>query len=134
MKRLWIIGWFALALGLSSTSAALAHHSFAMFDRSRTVTLSGSVTEFEYTNPHSWLHITVVGANGQSEEWGFEAEGPSTLLRAGIKAKTFQPGDMVTVTAYPMRDGRNAGSMISVTKADGTVYRPRPSGPASGAS
>lgn len=102
---------------------ALAHHSAAMFDHTKTVTLHGTVKEFQYTNPHSWLEVMIVSPDGKVVQWGFESEGPSTLLRAGIKAKTFRPGDEVTVIANPMRDGRPAGSLISATKADGTVYR-----------
>jgi hypothetical protein len=89
------------------------------------VTLVGTVKEFQYTNPHSWLQVLVPGPNGSTVEWGFEAEGPSTLMRAGIKAKTFKPGDKVTVQASPMRDGRPAGALISVTMADGSVISPR---------
>ena len=119
-----------LALALAAlTGSALAHHSAAMFDFSKTVTVQGTVKEFQYTNPHSWLQMVVVDPDGKSVEWGFETEGPSTLLRAGIKAKTFQPGEHVTVVANPMRDGRPAGSWISATKADGTVYNLRPKGP-----
>src|ERR1700745_1703120 len=100
---------------------ALAHPSSAMCDMSKTVTVQGTVKEFQYTNPHSWLQVLVVGPDGHTVEWGFETEGPSTLLRVGIKLKTFQPGDKVTVVAHPMRDGRPAGSWVSATKADGTV-------------
>ena len=110
----------------ASVGSALAHHSSAMFDMTRTVTVQGTVKEFQYTNPHSWLQVLVVGSDGRSVEWGFETEGPSTLLRSGIKAKTFQPGDKVTIVASPMRDGRPAGAWISATKADGTVYHLRP--------
>jgi hypothetical protein len=113
---------FAVSLG----GAAFAHHSGAMFDNEKKVTLQGTVKEFQYTNPHSWLQIVVVGPDGKQTEWGFEAEGPSTLLRAGIKAKSFVPGERVTVVGHPMKDGRPAGGLISVTKADGTVLSPRP--------
>jgi hypothetical protein len=104
---------------------AFAHHSGAMFDPGKTVTLQGTVKEFQYTNPHSWLEVVVMGSDGQATEWGFEAEGPSSLLRAGIKAKTFVPGEKITVVGHPMKDGRPAGSLMSVTKADGTVVSPR---------
>lgn len=128
MKKLMIaVGALALA------TPALAHHSAAMFDHEKKVTLQGTVKEFQYTNPHSWLQVMVAGPDGKVTEWGFEAEGPSTLLRAGIKAKTFQPGDKVTITANPMKDGRAAGALITATKADGTVYSPRPSGAAGAA-
>jgi hypothetical protein len=125
-----LIGMAASAAALAAFSTpALAHHSAAMFDHDKKVTLQGTVKEFQYTNPHSWLQIMVVGPDGKTTEWGFEAEGPSTLLRAGIKAKSFMPGDKVTVVANPMKDGRPAGALITVTKADGTVLSPRPSGP-----
>ncbi|MGH8258965.1 MAG: DUF6152 family protein [Steroidobacteraceae bacterium] len=102
---------------------AFAHHSGAMFDHTKMITVRGTVKEFQYTNPHSWLEVMVLEPNGTAVQWGFESEGPSSLLRAGITAKTFRPGDRVTVVASPMRDGRPAGSLISATKADGTVYR-----------
>jgi len=103
---------------------ALAHHSAAMFDHRKTVTVRGTVKQFQYTNPHSWLMVTATGPNGRTTEWAFEAEGPSSLLRAGIRARTFKYGEVVTVTASPMRDGRPAGLLIRVTKADGSVFSP----------
>ena len=128
MKKLLLFGCLA---GLSVP--AWAHHSAAMFDFSKTVTISGTVKEFQYTNPHSWLQVLVTGPDGKTVEWGFETEGPSTLLRAGVKARTFRPGDKVTVVANPMRDGRPAGAWISATAANGTVYYLRPGGSPKGA-
>jgi len=115
-----------LALSVGSMIApVLAHHSAAMFDHAKEVTLQGTVKEFQYTNPHSWLQVLVVGPDGKTVQWGLEAEGPSSLQRAGINAKTFRPGDKVTVVANPMRDGRPAGHWISVTTANGVVYNLR---------
>jgi Family of unknown function (DUF6152) len=111
---------------LAAPGAALAHHSGAMFESVKTVTLRGVVKEFEYVNPHSWLYVVVTNDNGEETLWGFEAEGPSALMRAGIKGNALQPGDMVTVKARPLRDGRPAGAWVSVTKANGTVLAPRP--------
>jgi len=122
----------AAAMGivlLLPLNAATAHHSAAMFDHSKTVTLHGTVKNFQFTNPHSWLMVIVAGADGNPVEWGFEAEGPSTLLHAGILPKSFRTGDKVTVTANPMRDGRPAGALISVVTADGSVYTTRPGAP-----
>ena len=120
-----------IASVLASTAAllstpALAHHSGAMFDNSKEVSLSGTVKDFAYTNPHSWLQVVVPGADGSSATWSLEAEGPSTLLRAGIKRTSLQPGDKVTFTAHPLRDGRPGGAWITVTKADGVVLTSRP--------
>jgi Family of unknown function (DUF6152) len=114
---------------LMTLDVATAHHSAAMFDQSKTITLHGTVKSFQFTNPHSWLMVIVTGADGKPVEWGFEAEGPSTLLHAGILPKSFRPGDKVTVTANPMRDGRPAGALNSVVMADGSVYRTRPGAP-----
>ena len=124
MKKI-LLAAFATLLG----SIAVAHHSGAMFDHTKTVTLKGTVKEFQYTNPHSWLQVLVMGADGKTVEWGFESEGPSTLMRAGIRAGTFKPGDEVTVLANPMRDGRPAGALLSVKMADGKVYSTRPGPP-----
>jgi hypothetical protein len=104
------------------SAPALANHSVAMFDLTKNVTIQGTVKEFQFTNPHSWLQVMVTGADGTAVEWDFEAQGPSSLLRVGIKAKTFSPGDKVTVVAHPMKDGRTAGALITATAADGHVY------------
>jgi hypothetical protein len=125
MNKLLVAASIAALPVAALAPPALAHHSGSMFDPTKTVTVEGTVKEFQYTNPHSWLEIMVVGADGKAVEWGFEAEGPSTLLRAGIKAKSLLPGEKVTVVCHPMKDGRTAGSLMSVTKADGTVLSPR---------
>ena len=104
----------------------LAHHSGAMFESEKTITLHGTVKEFEYTNPHSWLWVTVTNDDETTTDWGFEAEGPSTLYRAGIKKNDLKPGDKVTVTGRPMKDGRPAAAWVSLIKEDGTELRPRP--------
>ena len=115
-----------VAFVLMAPVAALAHHAAAMFETEKTVTVSGTVEEFAYVNPHAWLYVVVTDDKGEVTLWGFEAEGPSALMRAGIKNNTLRPGDLVTVTARPLRDGRPAGALVSVTKADGTVLAPRP--------
>ena len=95
---------------------AVAHHSGAMFDDKKTVTVTGVVKEFQYTNPHSWLLVDVKGADGKVVTWGFEAEGPSTLLRAGIKKSDFKVGTEVTMTGNPMRDGRPAAAWLKAVR------------------
>jgi hypothetical protein len=119
-------GGVCLAGLIMGSVAALAHHSAAMFESEKTVTVSGTVKEFEYVNPHAWLYVVVTDDKGEETLWGFEAEGPSALMRAGIKKNSLQAGDLVTVTARPLRDGRPAGAWVSVTKTDGTVLAPRP--------
>jgi len=115
-----------IAVVLTTPVVALAHHAAAMFETEKTVTVSGTVEEFAYVNPHARLYVVVTDDKGEETLWGFEAEGPSALMRAGIKNNTLRPGDLVTVTARPLRDGRPAGALVSVTKADGTVLAPRP--------
>lgn len=105
---------------------APAHHSAAMFEPEKVITLNGTVKDFEYTNPHSWLYVLVRDEKGEETLWGFEAEGPSALMRAGIRKNSLLPGDEVTVRARPLRDGRPAGAWVTVTKPDGTVLNPRP--------
>ena len=87
-----------------------------MFDDKKEVTLTGVVKEFQYTNPHSWLLVDVKGPDGKVTTWGFEAEGPSTLQRAGIRKSDFAPGTTVTITGHPMRDGRPAAAWVRATR------------------
>lgn len=95
-----------LASAVLVATTALAHHSTVMFDEEREVTVTGVVKEFQYTNPHSWLLVDVTNEDGSVTTWGFEAEGPSTLMRAGIRRSDFSPGTELTITGHPMRDGR----------------------------
>jgi len=119
-----------LALGGVSvaTTIASAHHSGAMFDDQKEVTMEGVVKEFQYTNPHSWLLVDVTQPDGSTTTWGFEAEGPSTLLRAGIRKSDLLPGTKITITGHPMRDGRSAGSWVKATRGDGKQMNPKPMG------
>ena len=123
MRKLLFI---VLGVVLSFVSlSSMAHHSGSMFEEKKTITLTGVIKEFQYTNPHSWLIIDVTGDDGKVTSWGFEAEGPSTLLRAGIKKSDFKPGTKITMTARPMRDGRPAGYWVScVRESDGKVFNP----------
>ena len=114
-----------LAAALIVAAQAVAHHSFAMFDRNKEVTIKGTVKAFNYTNPHSWLDIIVTDDKGATKEWSFEMEGPSSLMRSGIKPGSLKPGEKITVKAWPLRDGRPAGAAINITKEDGTVLDPR---------
>jgi hypothetical protein len=109
------------ALIASLPFAALAHHSGAMFDSSKTVTITGKVTEFNWMNPHSSFKVEVTGADGKPEIWAIEMNAPANLIPLGWKRSTLQPGDTVTVTVRPLRDGKPGGSYMSVKLADGRV-------------
>ena len=91
---------------------AFAHHSAAMFDHEQLVELTGVVKEFQYTNPHSWLLVDVTNADGTVTTWGFEAEGPSTLMRAGIRKSMLPPGTEITIRGNPLRDGRPGAAWV----------------------
>jgi hypothetical protein len=102
-----------------------AHHAASMFENQKEVTLTGVVKEFQYTNPHSWLLVDVTNQDGSVTTWGFEAEGPSTLLRAGIRKSDLAPGTKVSVTAHPMKNGQPAGAWLKAVRGDGTAFDPR---------
>jgi hypothetical protein len=103
-----------------------AHHSGTMFDDKRQITVEGVVKEFQYTNPHSWLLVDVENPDGTVTTWGFEAEGPSTLMQAKIRRSDFAPGVKITITGFPMRDGRPAAAWTkAVRESDGVEFYPR---------
>ena len=102
---------------------AQAHHSFAMFDRSKTDTVAGTVKEFDLINPHGWLQVLVPDAQGKPREWAFETGGPGQMARAGFQAATLNPGDHVTVSLHPLKDGSYGGQLVSVTLANGQTLR-----------
>jgi hypothetical protein len=108
-----------MAVALASIAApAVAHHSFAMYDRTKTVVLSGSVKDWRFSNPHSVLTLEVV-ENGAPVEYKIEGSSVSTLIRIGWSAKTFQPGDKVSVVMNPVRDGAKIGAFLRATLANG---------------
>jgi Family of unknown function (DUF6152) len=114
----------AATLSLMFSVAAAAHHSFAVFDRTRTVVLTGTVKEFQWTNPHAWIQINVPDAKGRITEWGAECGSPNMMVRSGWKKSLLKPGDKVVITVNPLRDGRPNGSLITIKLANGTVLGP----------
>lgn len=111
----------ASALALAAASPALAHHSFAMFDMGKEQTISGTVTDFQWTNPHSWIWLEVPGASGAGEQWGVEGMSPNFLERRGWSKNTLHRGDKVSVTIHPVKNGGHGGSFVRVTLPDGKV-------------
>lgn len=100
--------------------AAVAHHSFAMFDMQREVSLDGTVKNFQWSSPHSWLDVVVRDSAGNEVEWGVEMGAPGMLYRHGWRQRSVKPGDKITLVVHPLRDGRPGGSLVSATLADGT--------------
>ena len=114
--------FLVIALALAGDTAARAHHSHAMFDMTREVSVTGVVTSFSYRNPHVFLYLDVQGEDGKATPWSVEMSNISNMERRGIYRSTFKPGDVVTVKLNPLHDGRPGGNYTSVTAADGKTY------------
>lgn len=106
-------------------SAATAHHSFSMFDGDKTLTMSGIVKEFEFANPHSWIHMMATDSGGKQFEWSFEMQPISQLAPAGWKSDTLKPGDKVTIDFHPLKDGARGGQFVTATLPGGKKLRDR---------
>lgn len=115
-RKLFLVG---LVLGL--IAPAFAHHSFAMFDQTRRLTLKGTVREFQWTNPHAFIHLDVVNGMGKVDTWEVELNSPNNLRRQGWRRTSLKPGDHVTLILNPLKDGTKGGLFIAVTLPDGTV-------------
>lgn len=111
--------YFPVLVGALLTCApASAHHSYAMFDSQHELTLKGTVKAFQWNNPHCFIQV-LVSQGKRSEEWSVEMGSPMLLLRNGWKPGSLKPGDVVTVTLHPVRDGGKGGSYMSIIGPDG---------------
>jgi hypothetical protein len=118
----WKVPAAAVIAGLTFSSAAAAHHSFAMFNADHPMTMTGTVKEFEWVNPHSWLRILVADpASGKTLEWALELGSPAQQTRVGWTADSVKPGDKVTVVIHPLKDGARGGGLISATLPNGAT-------------
>ena len=124
-RRLLLASTCLWAVTLLGGAAARAHHSYAMFDMDRAVELKGTVKEFRYVNPHSWIVVYVEGG-GATSELTIEAGGPGYLGKYGWKRDSLKPGDKITASIHPLRDGSPGGSLIKVTLDDGRELNARP--------
>ena len=97
---------------------AVAHHSFAMFDMKKEVTAQGVVTDFRWTNPHSWMHLDVTAKDGSKVNWALEMTSPNNLVLSGWRRSSLKPGDKVTVTYHPLLNGKPGGSLVTVALPD----------------
>ena len=117
-----VSGWplAGMLLGLAALPAA-AHHSFAAeYDQDKPIKMTGTVTKFDVTNPHSWIYIDVKNADGTVVNWGFETASAANLYRRGIRKDTVKPGTVVTIQGYLAKDGTNTGNAQTMTLPDGT--------------
>jgi hypothetical protein len=105
-----------LALALLASPVA-AHHSFAMFDQKQIMTLEGTVTEFQWTNPHAFIELDAEGGR----HWSIELNSPNNLKRQGWSSRALKPGDKVTLRMSPLRNGKPGGLFLDLRKADGSV-------------
>ncbi len=123
MRRvsLSVLGSALLAAVMGLTSPAFAHHSGAMFDASKKVDVSGTIIDFNWSNPHANFKVSVEKPGGGSEVWAVEMNSPNNLVRDGWKRTTLKAGDKVTVTVRPLRDGTPGGQYVSIILADGKV-------------
>lgn len=112
--------FLGLAAALIAAGPALAHHSFAMFDRQKEVTLNGTVKEFQWTNPHSFIEIEVP-EGAAAVTYSIEMNSPNNLTRQGWHSTSLKPGDKVVLMMNPLRDGSHGGLFVSVKLPDGKV-------------
>jgi hypothetical protein len=112
VRRMWI-GTVAVLFAIS----AMAHHSTAMYNLEKTVALKGTIKAFHWANPHCWIELLILRANGE-EEWYIELGPPTTLYREDWKPLMFKPGDKITALVHPMRDGTQRGLWIANTGID----------------
>ena len=110
----------AAAVLVSTTTAALAHHSFAVYDHTRTLTLRGTVTKFQWTNPHAYLEIDVKQADGSVKHYSVELTSINMMQRVGWRSNMVKAGDQVTAVVAPILTGEPVGLGLEVTLADGT--------------
>jgi uncharacterized protein DUF6152 len=110
-----------MAMAVSAVTSAYAHHSFAMFDAEKTTKLEGTVKEFQWTNPHSWILINVPNAQGGQDQWAIEMGAPGGLARQGWVPKTLTPGMKVSAVIHPLKDGTHGGQFMAVTLPDGKL-------------
>jgi hypothetical protein len=122
MKSVHLLVLAALIIGALAVSSqtALAHHSGAGFDSDKVAEISGTVKEFQFKNPHTWIQV-IVEDKGQKTEWSFEWGSPNQLGRQGYRPSTFPAGAKVTFKYHPMKDGSPAGEFMGAKFADGTI-------------
>jgi hypothetical protein len=113
----------AAAVLAAAAAPASAHHSGAMFDQTKTVTLTGAVMDYKWVNPHTLIEMIVTDPAGKQVVWNVECSTPNILVRKGWAAHSLKPGDAITMTAHPTRDGSPAALVMAVTVPGGAVLK-----------
>ena len=109
----------AILLVTAATVPAAAHHSFAMFDTASPITITGTVTDFQWTNPHAYIELDV--SDNAAKHWSIELGSPSILQRAGWKFSTLKKGDKIVAVVAPLKSGEPGSLLVRLTLADGRV-------------
>jgi hypothetical protein len=133
MRPIRSIGALAVLTAVLSLSVAappvFAHHSFGLFDMSKTATVEGTIIKLEWSNPHCWLFLASGPSDAEAVNYGFEMTSVGEMTRRGWTKTSVKPGDKVKVTYHPVRDGRPAGYMMSVMTDEGKYVGRPPEGP-----
>ncbi len=128
IQRISTMAIAAVAAMIGAGSAS-AHHSTAMFDMNKNVILQGTIKEFQWTNPHTFIYIDVLNSAGGTDTYGIEGMSPNYLARVGWDKHTLSTGEKVELTIHPLKDGRKGGFDVSLKKPDGTLMYNLPHGP-----
>ena len=121
MNRRWRAALAAAVWLVGLAGPALAHHSFAMFDTTNTITVAGTVTAFDWTNPHSYIELDAADDKGATKHWTIELGSTSILQRGGWKFTTIRKGDRISAVVAPLRSGEAGSLLVRVTLPDGRV-------------
>jgi hypothetical protein len=122
MQRAILLAALITLITLAGT--AVAHHSGAMFDRSKVIVLEGTLIEYRFVAPHSWLSVMAqVNGKGEKVRWDVESATASRMKQQGVTPQNLKPGDKIKMVVNPLRDGRKGASLIELTLADGTRMR-----------
>lgn len=111
---------------LAGNGMAIAHHSFAMFDKDKTRVLNGVVKSYQQVNPHGYLQLMVTTSTGKVQEWSIEASAVAVMKKYKIDTDTFKPGDHITVTINPLRNGTTGGQFLYAKLPDGSIVGDHP--------
>lgn len=122
MKKFILATLAAAVMTAGLSGLASSHHSHSMFDHDNEVTITGTVKKFTFSNPHLFLYIDVRKENDSVVNYWVEMSNIPNMIRRGIGSRTFQPGDVVTVNMYPLKDGRPGGNYTTIIAADGKIY------------
>ena len=109
------------SLVAATTSLAVAHHSYSAFDITKEKVITGTIKKFDWSNPHTWAWLDVANEAGAVETWGVEGMSPNYLARRGWSRTTLKPGDKLTITIRPMKDGEKGGMWVTAKRPNGEI-------------